>query len=501
MLNSILVKLYTNLARSAIAVIVVLLTFTGTTAQEAPRAPRDWIAAPDGRPSAVGTPHAPLDLATALENPDLLPGDRVLLTDGLHRLDRDVTILASEITVQPVDDAEASIRMGNVALLIDSASRNLRFRHLTFFSEPTNRIAPAKGQSANVDMGWITVNGGAPADGMFADCNFHDLKHIGWWSPSRFGGMIYQDSTFWNFGWRWGDTRTGDGEYLYTQNWVDSPKKFIRNVIYGPAYSHAVQLYAEQGQVNHFDFANLILAHTYFEGRSVAPMDDITLRDSVIWNGRVQMGSRLAGGDSGSLMVDRLTVAHQNPLSFNAWRSLQVSRSEFINLNEGSRPLPLYVTPAPAGTTETWWSNLLINTTFSPEQLYETGVDHGAWQARDRGAQSEYRSTLPTGTRVVIYPAATAPRIAHLAVFNWDRLSTLSADVRALDLTTGVRYRLRNAYDPLVDAHEFIYNGTGTVVIDMVNRSIAVPYAADAPLVELDIRFGAFVLERVQYTD
>lgn len=120
-----------------------------------------------------------------------------------------------------------------------------------------------------------------------------------------------------------------------------------------------------------------------------------------------------------------------------------------------------------------------------------------------RSTSNHWQTVNETGTvnkssgdnDIFIYPCTTAPKLAHIAAFNWQQLDAVNVDVTALDLTQGASYRLRNALDPLIDIETLTYDGSGAISINMADRSVAVPIGTDAPLKAWDKRFGAFILE------
>lgn len=142
---------------------------------------------------------------------------------------------------------------------------------------------------------------------------------------------------------------------------------------------------------------------------------------------------------------------------------------------------------------------------YTAVNLYDLTLTANYFGLRNRTVKSGWQSVTETGTvhkttgdnDAFVYPCQTAPRVAHIAVFNWQQLAAVSVDVSALSLTVGASYRLRNALDPLADYDDFTYDGSGALSINMAARSVAVPIGYAVPLVAWDIRFGAFVLETV----
>lgn len=106
-------------------------------------------------------------------------------------------------------------------------------------------------------------------------------------------------------------------------------------------------------------------------------------------------------------------------------------------------------------------------------------------------------NTTPTELRVIITPCTRTPRkMAHVTVFNPERLKEVALDLSALALAHS-NYRLRNAMN-IAEQHTFTYKGEAVSVPTMENRwSVAVPVGANEPLYPYDVRIGAWILERV----
>lgn len=187
------------------------------------------------------------------------------------------------------------------------------------------------------------------------------------------------------------------------------------------------------------------------------------------------------------------------------------ARLDNLTLNRLLHSTPRFViggsngAPSVAGIVSRECVYFGVNTDFGylSSNLRDLTLENNYWGAASRTIRAGWEIVAETGSvekssgsnDVFVYPCVTAPRVAHIAVYNWQQLATVSVDVSALSLTTGATYRLRNALDPLADYEDFAYDGSGALSVNMTARSVATPIGADAPLVAWDVRFGTFVLE------
>lgn len=436
------------------------------------------------------------DLAAALENPLLKPGQTIFLFGGIHYIDREVVISTSDITVQPYQDDEAEIVFrcpNNTRMFLRVQGNNVRFRHLNIRSNPASRQSPMRKQYVGAPLAWISIESDAPHDGLFADCRLHDMGHVGWFAGSR-GGCIYRDCDLYNFGWATADGGH-DGEFLYTQNAPGAPIKHVRNTIFSQAYSTALQVYGINGPVSHYHFDRIIVIQSgLFYISSGLGVDDITITDSAFLNNWFIAGD--ATLPNGMLSISGIDHAHIHGIRINDWNNLALTNTRSaVTLLSTQVPM---LDSAGHGRRD-----INHNAYYAPRlQTFWRGdekLTFNQWQAEGHDLDSSYTHGLPSDNWIRIYPCSTqgAKRIAHIAIFNWQQLDTVSADVTALDLQTGATYRLRNALDPLNDTEMLIYDGSGAISIGMADRSVAAPIGGTGPLRTWDKRYGAFILESV----
>ena len=107
-------------------------------------------------------------------------------------------------------------------------------------------------------------------------------------------------------------------------------------------------------------------------------------------------------------------------------------------------------------------------------------------------------TTTSGGANVVkVYVCTTPGIIANLVVYNWQQLSSVQVDVSGLGMVAGRSYLIRQCYNPMNDVSLFTYDGSGSITISFVGRTVALPYGYNTALITLDVRFGAFRIEAV----
>lgn len=440
------------------------------------------------------------DLKTAFENPYLKDNQTIYLRAGTHYLYEDTTISKSDITIQPYPGEVAVISfkpLANTPNFLDINGNNVRFRNLEITSEPTNREAPTRGNHTGVQLGWIRANGHVASDGLFRNCVLHDLASCAWYGDNGQEGVLYKDCLLYNWGW---PVETGevDGEYLYGQNGSTYPVKSIENSLFGPSFSVGFQIYGESlaldgtSRASNFTFNNCAWFHTYPFISAAGRLNGINFLDSCAWNANMIFGlsnkpeSELFMTMTGTWWTSGL-AANDDP-EFGDFETHTVTGNRFVTLASGR----YFYYPFVYGGARVWNSNLYYG--LDTTAAFPNGQNFSAWKAASGyDADSTLDTNLPASAWVRIYPCALAPKVAHLVMYNWTSAETLDVDVSSLNLANG-NYRLRNAYDPMNDYTDFTYAG-GLMTVPFTGRTIATPIAYAEPLVSLDVRFGAFVLE------
>lgn len=441
------------------------------------------------------------DLKTALENPRMSDGQAIYLRAGVHYLYENTIIAHHNLTIQPYQNEVAIISFkptANGPCYLSLNGNYTRFRNLEFTSEPTNREAPTRGNHTGVQLGWLVVNGTVASDGLFRNCTLHDLASLLWYGGN--GGVIYKDCLLYNWGWPTEDGFT-DGEYLYTQNAEELPMKYVENSLFGPSFSVGFQVYGESlasdgsCRANRYVFDQCVWFSTYPFVSAVGRVDDMNILNSCAWNAGMILGLSIKP-DPEVLMSMINTwwvsglVANDDP-EFGDFETHTVTGNRFATVVSGR----YFYYPQIFGGARVWNENQYFG--LDSSAAFPNGQTFAQWKAASGyDADSTLDTNLPATAWVRIYPCALAPRVAHIIVYNWTSANSLTVDVSSLNLQSG-NYRLRNAYDPLTDFTDLVYSGGGSIDVPFSTRTIATPVAYADPLVALDVRFGAWVLETV----
>lgn len=445
-------------------------------------------------------------LKEAFENPRMTDGQTIYLRAGTHYLYENAAITLSDITIQPYENEVARVVFKpttNTPCFLSLNGDNIRFRNLEIASEPTNRLAAVRGVHTGVQLGFIAVNAAAPADGVFRNCTLRDLGTCYWYASSFSGGTLYKDCLLFNWGWPI-ETDETDGEFSYTQNASNLPMKYYDNCIFGSCFSVGHQLYAVsldgvgQSRIQHYTFNGCIFVHSFPYAIASGALTDINLTDCSMWQCDMILGS--TDKTEGSFAVTGCwwlsgLAANDDP-QFGTFAAHDVQNNRFVNVHADRRYFYNTATDGTWGASEDRvWNN---NEYYGGSGLlnFPSGQTWEQWKTNTGFDADSTLVALPASNWIRIYPCELLPRVAHIVIYNWAEDDDVVVDVSSLALANG-SYRIRNAYDPLADYMDVIYGGGGTIIIPMLGRTNAVPEAYGSVLDSIDIRFGAFVLERV----
>ena len=103
-------------------------------------------------------------------------------------------------------------------------------------------------------------------------------------------------------------------------------------------------------------------------------------------------------------------------------------------------------------------------------------LNFAGWKQSIGGdANSTFSTSKPTGTEVFVRPNQYEPGRAHVIVYNWDMLDTITIDLSAVGLTVGQQFELRDAQNYLGSP---VYAGTynnSPVTINVTNLNAVSP--------------------------
>jgi hypothetical protein len=447
--------------------------------------------APDGLSTNAGDIENPLDLRSALiQSPIAAPV--VYLRAGTHDLTADTTISAAiEIRNYAGEDVFIRIVSPEAPTVIQLAVSNGN----TFFeansagglfrigSEPTTRLRSERFDYP--DMGRVDCLGNGHPDGTFRGLFFHDLLTITYQSGT--GGTLFKDCVLWNFGYRWSEAENdSDGEFMYLQN-SGAEEKHVENVILAQNYGLSSQIYGQGSGINDIALNKIILLNKRaLWASSASPIQNLKLENSLLLHGNVLFGA--GSEDNGNVTIrDNYLVARSESMIIGKWASGDIENNVIVAL--GNNLLACNVASSAV--------NYDNNSYYNPNNRSisnGTSKTFAQWQGEGRDTHSSHVVANPSNyTRV---NACSSGKLkAFIGVSNMESLNTVSVDVSSLGLVNGSTYRLRQAYDPLIDTSEFVYDGSGAINVSFVGRSIAIPIGDDIALDTLVATKGAWVLE------
>lgn len=445
----------------------------------------------------------PIDFQSAIVSPKIIPGDTLILLDGIYNASYTLTIQGSvandvyiraEHCYQAIIDGSLTIGTGTGTL-----GWYIDIRGIRIYYSDTNRGS------------WITPQGSisrpASISVLGQHCNIiNNIIHDGGVGITAYAAanncVIYGNIVF-NSG--WADDTLGGAQNIY----IHSLNKIVKHNIFAGAFKKTVAVYTTGGDINNitleqnvvFERTSALVGGAHGEviaatvdgnhiierglqcGYTENPNTAITVQNNIIYsklgagysfayfqnitalNNKIIAGSLSGGGYQGQA----ITIVE--PALIVAWN---------FNNNEYhyTGALPLYFTNV-------------------------EGVAHYSfpqWQALGYDAASTYDEILPVVNEIFVYPndyAATECRKGFIVIWNWEGLNTVSVDLSTLGLVNGTTYRWRQAQDPLTDIGTFVYGGIN-VNFSMIGHTVALPIGFTEELITNQFPlFGCFIIESV----
>jgi hypothetical protein len=450
---------------------------------------RDVIyAAPDGVSSNAGTLAAPLDIRSAfLQSPIAAPS--VILREGTHDIDADTTITAAvaisnypaeDVFIRLVSPSAPTVRQLAINNSGTYFEANASGGMLRIGSEPSSR--QQSDQATYPNIGRLDCLGNANANGLFRGVYLHDLLTVAYQSGT--GGILFKDCVLWNFGYQF--PLGVNGEYMYLQN-SGASEKLIDNVILGPVMGLMSQIYGEGAGITTIRLNRVIgLADKALWASSSVPIQDLTLENSLLLHGNVLFGA--GSQDNVNVAIrDNYLVARTSSFSIGKWSGGDIADNTIVALGNN-------LLSCSTSSPDVNYNNNVYYNPNSREVSNGTGKTFATWQGEGRDVDSTHIIANPSNY-VQVNVCSSGKMKAFVGVSNMQSLDTVAVDVSGLSLVQGASYRLRNAYDPLADTEDFVYDGSGSIEVNFVGRSIAVPIGDEAAIESLSAEKGAWILE------
>ncbi len=438
------------------------------------------------------------ELAAALTNPDVQPGDVVLLHSGTYHgtfkptlqgtPDKPITIRSAPGEWAVIDGSRTGQLIKNVAVL-DIATRGwlvLRDFEVTN-SDPEREIVITGSNPPERRGNSIDVRApGVVLDGLVIhDCG----QGPGVWVPATQSSV--HNCVVNNNGWKAPDR--GHGHGIYTQS---ADERVIAGNVFGPQFGETVAMYgSDQARLDHFRWRHNVLVGGVLFGGS-CPVNDLVLEGNVFSSvaecgydqGVVNRGLRVTG----NWFLDRLG------LKYWADDTVVVEGNVFYGNDLGGTKAIGMQTPISGGAHRyTIDRNMTYRTNdgycwWKPGHLWTWNT----WQADGYDPDGTYHDRRPDATDNRAITLGTDPNRRIVALFNFGGKPSVAVSLPWIN--TGNRYRIRHALNYHAIAAEGEYAGEPVVVPIGTPDSVAIPIGWDKRLVKPDVRFGVFVVERLQ---
>jgi hypothetical protein len=430
--------------------------------------PSGRYVAPDGDGS--GTPDDPMGLTQAIKQPG-----EVWMLSGVYAGDLSITTNNLALRSAPghwaIIDGAIDVRGDGVVL------KNLEI----MYSGWPGRISAQIGSNpTDLPLKNLSVYG---PNTRILNCIIHDLAGFGWWGPAIhsevYGCIIY------SIGW-WGPDR-GHGHGIYTQNNTGGRKAFKNCITWGH-YSTCGKVYsATNAPLKHYDIEGLICGpcgdSRFLVGSDDGSTEDVTVSECMTFGAAIQFGDALV---TSSAAFDHCYIVHDKdiPLVLSSFATLTGYDNTIVG---GDGADQSYRVVCKINNQRTWQIDRNAYYYTGPNALpfRNEGVgDHtfAQWQAATGlDANSTYIKGTPAQNKVVVQPNEYQEGRYHVAIYNWEALSSIPA--------------------PIAGRYTNAQNREESVVLEqgeplpMDGWTTATPIGASAPIAEWDSRFGVFLVE------
>lgn len=531
--------------RKLLLAVLMMLVFSVAASAES------YYVSTTGSPSGAGTIDDPWDIETALEdggNPadTIQPGDTVWFRGGTYEgkftCDLDGTSTA-RITFRTYPGERAAIDLGagdGAAVTVNGDWTT--WDGLEMFSSATGRYHDSSVADDYRGEG-INVFG---ANTRLVNLNIHDTQDaIGLWGQAV--NSTIEGCKLWNNG-HLNNVR-GNGHGIYSQTAQTNDARLVRDVLSWSNFSTGMKAYTDAGYVSDFTFDGVIsfnngapgalygisaqLATEHYEnifvGTITNPTGTVCLRDCYTYHpdgftGPVTLGYTAAGT---SLSVTGCYFANGvQGLATNHWRSATITGntiySRFVSSGSGIDNFILKGDSDADADIANWTvdHNVYYDKTYQQDSVSHpftfNSVLNGSgggrlsfneWKAGTPfDDNSTYSTSDPTTNSVFVRPLRTARGTAHVAVYNWEGLSSV-------EVPLGETLRPGDAYEVVLAERMFetpvatgVYNGT-SIMVPMTSPGDPTPPinyvdTNDEPLISPETlpEFGAFIVRPLRET-
>lgn len=312
----------------------------------------------------------------------------------------------------------------------------------------------------------ITVKDGitvAAADCTVRGCDIHDCRQ-GIYAGSDAPGLLIEGCLIYNNGWL--STIRGSGHGVYLQNNDLAAPKVARGNVIGPQYGYGLHIYGSaQSHLRGFDMSgNVHLWHGLIGGNS--PVAGARVAGDLFFGG-IQFGYGATQNED--VVVTDCLIAARATYALNAyhWAAATIAGNT-IATDANFIVDQIGIDPA------AWQANAYYHDSAYTEPF---GMTWQAWQQSGRDVGGSFAQSLPPDR---ITTGALLGGRQIVTVENWSDQASVAAPIAGT---------YTNALNP-AESVTLAQGGP----LPMTGWTVAIPYAAGAPLMNWDSRFAAFLV-------
>jgi hypothetical protein len=358
----------------------------------------------------------------------------------------------------------------------------------------------------------------------------------------------------WIFNNGWVNPLRGHGHGFYMQNSQTSEeinRKLIRDNIVWNSFGWGVHARGGCGQVQGFtvegtiSFNNGAPKNVYFAQdpilyadsqksnypnfffEAAAQMRDIVMRGNYGWApvgvGQFAQSIRVGSENhfhSDIVIEDNYIVGDGPPLYLENWTLAKVTGNTFVggldnNVGNATEDILVYIDERTTAHLPTyiWDDNHWFNSGTSPTPFKiwyrfwgpTHRVSFNDWKTMSGlDASSTYSASLPTMNVVAVLPNAYEAGRAHVAIYNWEGLSSVPVDLSTIGLTNGQAFKIYNVQSfKLADVPDYYGNvavagtynsGSPVVSVPMTDTTETQPIGFPVAVPSSMPHFGVFLV-------
>lgn len=398
-----------------------------------------------GSPSGNGTVNNPWDLQTALSHPKKVsPGDTIWIHGGIYE---------GEFLSYLTGSSQAHILVRNVPgerVVIDGVKYRdlhgilqIEGEHTWYMGLTVTNSSPQRIEYLGqvIDTEGITILG---ENNKVINCVVHNCggNGVGFWSTALhsevYGCIIYNNGSI-------GSSR-GHGHGIYSQN--NEGIKLIRDNILFNSFSLGIHIYSEGGNIQGYHIEGNMMFNSGLPGNGFLerhilvgggrPADQITIKSNYLYNRPeeyAKSGIQLGYSNSENLAAE-CSNNYLGNCSFyviKGWKAVSFTNNLVYTYTNSSQLVDFDD-----------YENI-VNPEYNNNQYFRgefSSLSFDEWKqitGQDKG--SSYSNTLPQKTITFLRKNLYEPGRAHLAVYNFEKLTEVKVDLSDL-LETGSDYEV-----------------------------------------------------------